>query len=303
MKQILLPIGLLIVTAHTTLASAQTKAIREMFTPESRLVYEQAGRKHSHATTLFNEGKVEEALTIQLESIAELRSIKMSGDFYLLARCYVSLGHRAEAGVAFQKCFSWDVLQGDLHPKVAEAIGAAADYAIFLAQSNRIADAKLMYYYALREVNSYDDLKQEPYPFVVVFDTTKYAEVWPFTPSRFEAACIMIRVLGVGAGDDYLGWADQASRLAPNWLYPILYRVFTYHDQYREAYIAKARVVATTPDDKALVDRVVGYDRIHMPKAAPSPVAARKRLLILQTSKAELAKSYERLVDPNPLPM
>ena len=303
MKQILQLIGLVIVAALTTPASAQTKAIREMFTPVSRAVYEQAGRNHVLATTLFHEGKVGEALTKMEESLAGLKSIHMSGDYYLLALCHVALGHRTDAAAAFQKCFSWDSVQGDLHCEVGHAIAAAADYAIFLAQSNRIDDAKQMYYYALRNVNGYDELSQEPYPFVVVFDPSLHAEVWPFTPRRFEAACIMIRVLGVGTGDDFLGWVDQASRLVPDWLYPLLYRSFTQHDTFREVYISKARALAKTPDDKALVDRVVAYNCDHMPKTAPSPVAARMRIPILTTSKAELAKTYQRLVDPNPLPM
>lgn len=112
----------------------------------------------------------------------------------------------------------------------------------------------------------------------------------------------MLRVLSGHAGDDYAKWMDQVSMLAPDWLYPNLYRA-TRLDEHWEAYAAKARALAKTPDEKVLVERVLAYPAYHTPKTAPSPVAARKRIPILTTSKAELAKTYQRLVDPNPLPM
>ena len=277
-----------------TLSMAQSKDVKK-FTPEQQAIYDSAGRKAIAAMVLLRQGKATEALTNVQESIVGDERLHIPGEYYLLAECHLALGEKADALTAFEKCFKWDS-RGDLWPKVGDSIAAATDYAVLLSKIGRIDDAKRMYYYALRYLNQYNEVRLEPYPFTVVFDRTPNAEVCTYTPARFEAACLMVKALSVSAGDDFPGWVKKSSKLAPEWLYSVLYQGFRNFENDRKAYFERARKMATSATDRALVERVAGYDQDHMPKDLPKLAEVRKQIPLLNESRLELAKSYPRLL-------
>ena len=280
MKQVPQIITTILVLITPIVAFSQSKAIRE-FSPGEKAILNQSDQEHILATQFLRAGKPKEALahiSLSIDIRKGLKPLDMPGDYYLLAQCQNALGRTDKALAAYRNCFQWNKAAGDLESRVAETVSAATDYAVLLARSNRMDDAKGMYYYALRNLNMNGEMSAEPYPLAVVFDPCPKADVWPYSANRLEAACLMVKAIGVSGGDDYMSWVQRASDLAPDWLYPVLYQGFRRYTGTPPTAFVRARAMAKTADQRALVERVADYDRHNMPPSVPDPAEFRKGL-------------------------
>ena len=169
------------------------------------------------AKELYSEGKYIESRTKFYELIEINNQVSKSnlvGYSHLMflvpwvgiARCEVKLGNNKEAIAAFRKGIAYDVNIQELY---ADSL-VLAEYALHLANTNNLREAKITYYLAMSRLKS-STTKTEPKPFTFVFDQDPNAEVWTFSKDNLVKACEGLLVLA--SGDN----GQQLAKKYPDW--------------------------------------------------------------------------------------
>lgn len=250
--------------------SAYSQSLEELLARKrelNRIRFEVGAR----AQELLSEKKFEEARLEFLKNVYVSTELVRLGEtpasdlicsqWSWVALCEEKLHHPDLAILAYRKSICW-IPQGNGTFYLYGNDGLLANYALVLAQSNKLAQAKTVYYAALNRLKT-TRTSQEPAPFLVVFDQDPEAEVWQPTKANFIKAIKAVQVLTTGNGAEGLA-ADY-----PDW---------PYAQQLKDA--NQNSGTPFTPEN--------------------DPNIKRKNLQILIKAEKDLASNWQTICDPFP---
>lgn len=310
----------LIALAANSIAFGQDKSM--IHPPDTELLakFDQIDKLKADAHTAYRNGHADNALELLEQADAMERALdgyRGSNMFcrsaiYKKALLLARLNRNEEALAAYKQVFRWSPEKGDLVSGSGwDVRRSALDYALLLSKVGKVEEAKAIYYFTLRNLNSPDgDRQLEPVPFIRVFDPDPEGSYVEYSPQQFEAAALMIKAMHGGDSDHFWGrgidpavLVARAKELAPDWFYPYVYlAALGYAQPWAAESLAQADARANTIE-RELIERLrvemAELKAINAEKGAPGvedtrPMtdgnARRKRMQVLRPNP-DLLKS------------
>jgi tetratricopeptide (TPR) repeat protein len=179
---------------------------------------------------------------------------------YNLAKALVVAGRNEEAMEAFAKAVMWDEKRGDWYVNGPPAERLAMDYAILAAKQGDERKAKEMYYFGLRNFNSFGQASFEAMPFIVVFDPDPLMEVWEYSPEALTAAALMAHVSCQERESER--FLQEVRRLKPDWMLPVAFEAHRHVGDKRDELLGIARGLARSEREIMWLDQARDKDRL-----------------------------------------
>lgn len=169
------------------------------------------------------QNQLQEAIAAFREVVAIEKTIPgfVSIGNYALAKALTTAGRTNEALDAYKQAFMWDPVRKDLMTNGPPAALINMDYAILLAKSGKLAEAKAIYYRGLRLLDQHSTSDFEPIPFLVVFDADPTMVVWDLAPEKLIAAAKMVKAPHMN--DQDVATTEEVRRMEPGWAVPVVY--------------------------------------------------------------------------------
>ena len=185
-----------------------------------------------------------------------------SSGVYQLAKAYQTQGSYTEAMDAFSKAVKWNKKWGDWSVNGPQAILVAMDYAMLAAKVGDHAKAKEMYYWGLRVFNRYGGKDFEPYPLLVLFDPEPGMDVWEYSADALVLAATMAKAPHMNSRCIPMVKEIRASK--PDWLVPVVFLATFGSTEESAQFYAAARSMAKTAEERELIEKTKGKERIDM---------------------------------------
>jgi tetratricopeptide (TPR) repeat protein len=295
---------LLLMSLH--LASAQGGNDRrdlKPLPPELLEKSKRAGEAEHRGRAFLEQKKYDEAIAAFREAIAieaTIPGFESSGN-YELAKALVLAGRPEEALAAYKNAIEYREDWHELHINGPPFPYVQLDYAILLAKSGKVEEAKMIYYSVLR--NYRGNRNSEPFPLLVVFDYDPTMVVWEYSPERFIAAAMMARA--TLSQNEAVSMAERVAIMEPNWVVPVVYLASRGK---RSENLRIAQALAANDEEKAWVrmytDAIaLGGDvsevnqrvRDVAASLAAIGVARRKASPVLQQAKLDLEQNWQKV--------
>ncbi len=278
--------------------------------PELLEMRKRAGETRDRGRALVEQGKLDEAILAFRESIAiERETERRFGGFssignYELAKALTMDSRPQEALAAYKDAFRWDPKKKELDTSGPVVRRLGVDYAILLAKSGKVEEAKAVYYWTLRALRGVDG-RSEPFPFLVVFDPDPTMTVWEYTTESFVAACTMLKAPDMGDQDRTL--TEKVREAEPDWIVPVMYLVAS-SDVRRAEYLSLAEGLAANDEERSWVRQYrelfaeggEGWEVTRRFKGVANElakigVARRKASTVLAQAKLDLERNWQKV--------
>ena len=210
-------------------------------------------------------GEYDDAIRqFRIAMLAELsyRGRQSSSGAYYLALAYQKKGENENALDAFSKAVFWERKWGDWMVNGPQTILVAMDYAMLAAKVGDHAKAKEMYYLGLRDFNGYGEKVREPIPFLVVFDPEPGMDYWEYSSDNLILAATMAKAPYMNSQCIPMVKEIRASK--PDWLVPIVFLATFGSTEESAQFFAAARSMAKTAEERELIEKTKGKERIDM---------------------------------------